>query len=406
MAEQCIALEDVAYVAEAWRAHHKERVDDGGVRVRDAIALRPLGRIGDTVEVSGIVSTYRFDRITETVRAGESWRLRASASERVADVVRARDTLRGSIHTRWADGAAATDGFVSRRLVRLPDAVAVSEGWKPTGAPRARVTDVVRARDALRLKRAVRVTDAITASDVMAVRPRAFLSDGVRVLDATRPIRHMHMRMADDFTASDAIAVRGQPRVYLADEVFVSERWRVPRAAVSPSDHTAHRVGQATAWTANTDTWGGSRYTNFEFNSLAVVDGVLMGANDEGLWRLDAADDGGEPILGHVQTDMQDYGAEQVKSSPLVYAGVSTNGAMQLTVDAVIKGTPAHYTYTFEPRQAGDFAPGRCKIGRSVRSRYLQFTVGNHSGGGAVAAGADFTIDQLSVLAEAGSRRI
>ena len=213
--------------------------------------------------------------------------------------------------------------------------------------------------------------------------------------------------MADAVTVADTFTPVGHPSIRIADEVFVGDRFRLPAEVVAGDGHIARRVGTATAWTANTDTWGGSRYTNFEFNSLAVVDGVLMGANDAGLWRLDAQDDDGEPILAHVQTDMQDYGAEQVKSAPLVYAGAATDGAMQLTVDAVIKGTPSFYTYTFEPRHADDFAPTRCKVGRGVRSRYLQFTVGNHDGDDkSLKVGADFTIDQLSVLAEAGSRRV
>ena len=368
--------------------------------------MRPHGRLADGVQASDTFTPRRLDRIEDVLHVGEAWRLRAFGSERIADVVRAGDKLRGSIHVRLADGAVVGDAVLTRRHVRLFDAATVGDEWKPVGSPRVRLADGIRIRDRFRPKRAARLADGVQVSDALAARPKVRLTDVVLATDATRPIRYMHMRLGDSFRATDTVVPRGQPRVRLADEVFASERWRLPRIAVAADGHTAHRVGPATAWTTNTDTWGASRYTDFEFNSLAVVDGVLMGTNDDGLWRLDASDDDGAPILAHVQTDMQDYGAEQVKNAPLVYAGVATDGALQLTVDAVIKRTAASYTYTFEPRQAGDFAPGRCKIGRGVRARYMQFTVGNHSGSGALAAGADFTIDSLSVLAEAGSRRV
>lgn len=405
MAENCIALEVVAYASEAWRARASVRLADVA-RVTDVLTVRPHGRLADSALATDTIKTHTFSRIEDVAAVGEAWRSVVDGSVRIEEVARARDGLRAAIHSRWSDGAEAGDAVVARRHMRLSDAGEFTEQWAATGSPHGRVADVARVRDAIRLKRAARLADGFVASESLAARPRTRLADAGRFAEALRPIRQLRIRLHDAVEVSDAVVARGAPRTRLADEVFISDRWRLPRAPVALDGHIAHRVGAATAWTTNTDTWGASRYTDFEFNSVAVVDGVLMGANDAGLWRLDAADDDGQPILAHVQTDMQDYASEHVKSAPLVYAGMDTDGAMQLTVDAVIKGTPAHYTYTFEARQAGDFAPGRCKIGRGVRSRYLQFTVGNHSGDGTIAAGADFTIDQLSVLAEAGSRRI
>ena len=42
------------------------------------------------------------------------------------------------------------------------------------------------------------------------------------------------------------------------------------------------------AWTANVDTWAMSRYQDYGFSELVVIDGVLYGVGADGLYRLDA----------------------------------------------------------------------------------------------------------------------
>ena len=42
------------------------------------------------------------------------------------------------------------------------------------------------------------------------------------------------------------------------------------------------------AWTANVDTWAMSRYQDYGFSELVVINGVLYGVAEDGVYRLDA----------------------------------------------------------------------------------------------------------------------
>ena len=62
-----------------------------------------------------------------------------------------------------------------------------------------------------------------------------------------------------------------------------------------------------TGYTANLDTFAMSRHT-LAFNSLALVEGVLVGLDDTGAFALDGTTDDGAAITGHVETGWTNFG--------------------------------------------------------------------------------------------------
>ena len=93
------------------------------------------------------------------------------------------------------------------------------------------------------------------------------------------------------------------------------------------------------------------------------------------------------------------FGGDLLATMHTLYAGAMTDGRLQVTVDVAPHGRPAFYTYPFEVRGGEALAPQRAKIGRGLRSRYWQLTVGNTDG-------ASFLIDSVTVRVGSDAKKV
>lgn len=165
-------------------------------------------------------------------------------------------------------------------------------------------------------------------------------------------------------------------------------------------DDEAHLPARGMAWTANTDTWAASRYTEFQIGSLAAIGGALFGAGRDGLYAIDGPDDAGQPIAAYVLTGQHRAKGDGVRRGGYLYAPMIAAGAMQVRVLDTAAGEPAAHTYPFEDRKADGLATMRAKFGKGVRSLTWQLEVGNVDGAAfAIPSGMTWVIDP-------GTRRV
>lgn len=379
-------------------------------------------------------------KMVDMLFVGEAWKPAGSA--RFADAARFRERWRIERSIRWSDELRAADSWHGFSAVMQVDVLHVNEAWMLVGAPTVRMTDAARfgerwraqrtvvlsdsaqVHDRWMLSRSVKMTDARRATErwVPVQTPTVRMADAARVGERWSSWRMEHwadtarwgerffavrsMRMADTARVGERWSARAEPIAVMRDRMRVAERWRPvrePMARWSDELFAEERYlpggRRAQGWTANTDTWAMSRYEDWPIHSLVAIDGVLYGAASDGLYRLDADDDAGAPIDAHFTTALTDQGGETPRHTRAVYAGATTPGQLRATVYHVTDRIPARVTYTFERRPADEFAPQRVKLGRGIKSRYLQFTIGN-------VAGADFLVDTLSLMADATSRRV
>jgi hypothetical protein len=344
-----IFVADVGILAETTTGHSSRTIRET-LTVHEQYALH-----GHPVEMVG-----------EAVQVVEAW----TAMRRVL----VSDT--GTLHeqyTQWRHGRVYDSGHlaeayspVARHHVTVAERGHLSERW--TGIRSLRTSDTLHAAEALRFRRGLSTSDHGTFGELVI--PRA----------------NPRFAYSDKGTWAEAYSYTVAPRKATSDELFVDEAWILPGADTQ-------------AWTANTDTFAMSRYVNYPFNSLAEIAGVLYGAAADGLYRIDAALDAGTPIDAWVLTGQQDMGSEATKRMRVMYAGATTDGALQVTVRDNSYGAVSYHTFPFEVRRGDDFAPQRAKLGRGMRSRYWQFKVGNVDG-------ADFKIDKLSLVEDTGFRRV
>lgn len=154
----------------------------------------------------------------------------------------------------------------------------------------------------------------------------------------------------------------------------------------------------AKAWVMNTETTAMSRYEGYDFESVAVHDGVLYGVNRDGIYKLDAATDAGLTIPAAVETGFLDLGSFQHKRVPTAYIGYRANGKLQLKVQTM-ENTAQSYTYETVSVPAQQPVNTKILIGKGLVSAYWKFTLSNKNG-------AYFDLDKWGVDVAVSQRRV
>lgn len=148
-------------------------------------------------------------------------------------------------------------------------------------------------------------------------------------------------------------------------------------------------VGAAAATTLVMHTERGalSQYVNYPFNSFCVVDGVYLGASEDGLFALTGDTDDGAIIEASARLGITDFGTSHHKRIERVYVGLRTDGRMVLRV--VTDDTKTRdYLVQRAPSEALHGA--QVNLGRGLEARYWQFELRNQDG-------CDFSADMLEM---------
>lgn len=398
MAEQCLMVEDSLFHSELWMPVREAALSDAGALLEDWRTGRAV-LIGDAGVLSEAFEGSRSLRVSEVLRASEAWMIVGHAMAAVIEVGRFRDRLSVQRGLTVLDAGSLADAVSGSAAGSIRDLLRASESYLPVSRGSLVASDRGTCHERYVAVRTGFASDAGVLGEAFTARRGYVVQEGGHFADALTSASQAIIFVREAARVGEQYAGTGKPVATVTDEAWFEERYQLPAGNGVADGHTARRVGAATAWTANADTWGMSRYTDWTFNALAVVDGVLHGTNEQGLHRLDGDDDSGRPVQAHITTDREALTGEMTAGVRMLYAGAVTNGRLQATVDAAPKGQPVFYTYAFEPRDAEDLAPQRAKLGRGLKSRYWQVTVGNM-------AGAHFLIDTLSALDRAGQRRV
>lgn len=381
----CIKMVDALFTSEIYLPVGAAKITEPG-RLSERWKTQRAADLADSGQLAESWYHRTGDAWADALVVGEKWSPRAAPVAWLHEAARVADTWRPRQPTAWADTGQLAERWEGMRRAMLRDSMTAAEQWTPVRAMAVTLADRLHAGEAWSHRRTDRWDDAARWGERWHGARQATLADSLRAGDTWGAQGRPIVVLRDQARLGERWTTQLQPLAKLADEVFVDERWLFADPATD-------------AWTANTDTWGTSRYEDWPVNSLAEVDGVLYGATDAGLVRLDADDDAGAAIAARLTTGLHDLAGEANIHPRTLYAGATVDGQLQATVYHVTGRTPAEHTYTFEARPAADFAPQRVRLGRGIKSRYMQFTIAN-------VAGADFTIDTLSLLGDPTTRRV
>ncbi len=151
------------------------------------------------------------------------------------------------------------------------------------------------------------------------------------------------------------------------------------------------------AWTANVDTWAMSRYQDYGFSELAVINGVLYGVAEDGVYQLDAK----EHIEGKLVTGQLDLGQGQLVHPLGAYLEYELSGntrKLEIGVSTTQSGSKQTYYYLLPTEKSDHLTNGRVLFGRGLRGRHFAFEL--------KMSGEHGYINDLSIDVAATKRRI
>lgn len=152
------------------------------------------------------------------------------------------------------------------------------------------------------------------------------------------------------------------------------------------------------AWLMNTETTATSWYDNFDFESIASVNGKTLAVGPDGLYELVGDTDNGESIDAEIISGFTDFGVGQTKRVDSIYFGYTSDGTVKATVETYGSGhSPS--TYLMETRAADAPRNSRIIPGKGLWGRYWRMTIRNVDG-------ADFEVHDATVDIAMSTRRV
>lgn len=133
-----------------------------------------------------------------------------------------------------------------------------------------------------------------------------------------------------------------------------------------------------------------TQYGNYNFKSMCRFGGLLLGANEDGIFVLDNGDkDNGTDISAHFKLGPTDFGAENEKRLRKTYISGRVDGRIKVTMtadegeDITQEVIPVNNNLLMTHQEV----PG----GRDVRGKFISYKVEN-------VEGADFTVSNISAV--------
>ena len=223
-------------------------------------------------------------------------------------------------------------------------------------------------------------TDDIVASEQWLYVNEQWILDSALITNDLMGAAISRNVIGDAATATDFIQFdRGNKTVLLDDKArafdFVASVMRgfttVADIAVMTDESMLPKLDGFSAWTSNTETWAMSRYEGLPVNRLTVINGVVYGESDDGVYRMDISD---EIVSANVTTGKVDFGDGLVHPSA-AYLEYETDGNINMQVVTTQSGRAAGYRYLLPRETARNLTNGRILFGRGLRGRHFTFVL-------------------------------
>lgn len=128
------------------------------------------------------------------------------------------------------------------------------------------------------------------------------------------------------------------------------------------------------AWVSHSKTWAMSRYTPFNFEGIAVINGKVHLYNDKGVYVMDGAS---ENINATIETAALDFG-DQLTHPLAAYLEYQLSGqdkSLDIQVSTTQSGNLQQYTYLMTNEKSDHLTNGRVLFGRGLRGRHFGFKI-------------------------------
>lgn len=321
----------------------------------------------DTAKASDSLTRISSDLIEDSAIASDEAIGVLKAAVLITDTAIASDELLGAVNELIVDTAIASDELIGRRYVSTlaQDSAAV--------------------KDELLFNRQDIVNDTATSA--------TNIIDSLYARDLITDTAIGSATVIDKITQSNVITDTAKASDSVIDRLYAAFSWQDTVVVQDEIINTGGYRGQT--WTANVDSWAMSRYNPYNYNRLVVIDGVLYGEAEDGIYRLDQDV---APVVASLVTGKIDLGGGALTHPNAAYLEYELIGQASMTVHTTQKGVEQQYTYVLPNELADELTNGRFIFGRGLRGRHFSFEltmVGTHG-----------YINDLSVEHQPSTRRI
>lgn len=323
--------------------------------------------IRDSARAKDGITAIERDLIIDSMAIADSTTDKLQAVQLINDSAGATDSATGSIATIITDSAFAYgQPFTQRDVVSF-------------------VADSMPITDKLLFNRADIITDDVDISDTATGKFGAAgtLIDIAAISDTVLDSIVQNAVIMDSIAITDEVLDKLDAMVLIID------------GAVIEDSVLSSGGAQGQAWTANVDSWAMSRYNPYNYNRLVVINGVLYGEADDGIYRLDEQV---SAVTASVKTGKMDLGKGALTHPSTAYLEYELSGDASMTVSTTQKGVEQQYTYMLPNEVAGELTNGRFIFGRGLRGRHFSFEL--------IMIGTHGHVNDLSIEHTTTSRRV
>lgn len=289
---------------------------------------------------------YSLSKLNEALKIKESFKATARFKDSIADNL---DILDVSLKSKLR-------AFTSEHIV-------YQENYKLKKLSRSVITEILKAQDSCVTRYSDFIEDHVTYSEqyTQRIKAKQRVIDTINVNELLKQQRKSRQRINETLRAFDVNQGKNIAKQFVNDLVFIE-------------DDSSKEKQYGYAWTANVDTWAMSRYQDYGFSELAVINGVLYGVAEDGVYQLDAK----ELIEAKLVTGQLDLGQGQLVHPLGAYLEYELSGntrKLEIGVSTTQSGTKQTYYYLLPAEKADYLTNGRVLFGRGLRGRHFAFEI-------------------------------
>lgn len=289
---------------------------------------------------------YSLSKLNEALKIKENFKTIARFKDSIADNLDILDvSLKSKLRAFTKENVIFQENY---RLKKLSRSV-ITETLKAQGSCVARYSDFIE--------------DHVTYSEqyTQRIKAKQRVIDTINVNELLKQQRKSQQRINETLMVVDVNQGKNIAKQLINDLVFIED------------DYSKEKQ-YGYAWTANVDTWAMSRYQDYGFSELAVINGVLYGVAEDGVYQLDAK----ELIEAKLVTGQLDLGQGQLVHPLGAYFEYELSGntrKLEIGVSTTQSGTKQTYYYLLPTEKADYLTNGRVLFGRGLRGRHFAFEI-------------------------------
>lgn len=224
-----------------------------------------------------------------------------------------------------------------------------------------------------------RVSESFKLQDNVARIVREQVEESIRISDEFKKLSDTVELVIESLVFSDQVSGQRTVKTLAESNLSFSESIEGAKRAMSSVTELVflddeYQDGQEIigAWTTTADGWNMSRYYDYPYEQLIVINGRLYGVTATGIEELKQ---GAQSITAQIKTAKLDIGAGALVHPESMILEYSLDGQLSVDVGTTQTGYQQTFNYVLKNEPSDYLTNGRVIFGRGLRGRHFEFSV-------------------------------